>query len=181
MFIPEGTPTRSRTIQGDAYEAAGYPDFSFDIPRPFVPEDFSSIAEKYSVSATGLANGMNQLLAENIRNNFAKRVKDAGDSPDVEKLQAELDTYIGEYEFGVRRSGGGRAGNPVEKEAMEIARNKVKSALQEKGHKLSDISSARITELATEALAKHPEWTKAAETVVKQREAVADIQLEELS
>lgn len=123
------------------------------------------------------ASAMNQLLAENIRNNFAKRVKDADD---VAGLQAELDNYVKEYEFGVRRSGGGRTGDPVEAEAMAIARSKVKQALQAKGHKLADISASKITELASQALAKHPEWTDLAVQVVSQRDAVADVELEGL-
>jgi|ETNvirnome_6_100_1030635.scaffolds.fasta_scaffold00132_13 hypothetical protein len=148
---------------------------SFTIPAPF--------AEGHAVTANEAA-ALNQLLAENIRNNFAKRVKEGGEAdPPVaaDVLQAELDQYVTEYEFGVRRSGGGRSSDPVEVEAMSIARDKVKDALRAKGYKLADISAGRITELASEYLEKNPQWRETAKSVVEQRNATADEVLEDIT
>ena len=145
MLIPEGTPTRSRTIQGDAYEAAGYPDFSFDIPRPFTPEDFASIAEKYSVSATGLANGANQLLAENVGNNMAAKIKAIvranetlkdGEEPSALPSQEDLDEMLAAYDFsGVRTSTGGTVGlSALEKALYRYARQAVRAIIKANGY-----------------------------------------------
>jgi len=145
MFIPENTPTRSRTIQGDAYEAAGYPDFSFDIPRPFVAEDFTEVASKYQVAPVGLANGLNQLLSENLGNNMAAKVKSAvkanealkeGDEPTALPDQSDMDKMLADYDFsGVRASSGGTVGlSPLERALYVYARQLVRKILKKNGY-----------------------------------------------
>lgn len=129
------------------------------------------------------ANVLNQTLAENLRNNYSNTVKDAvkeaGDDAsavDVKALQKGLDEYTGEYEFGVRRSGGGgggRAMDPVEKKAMDLARAKVREYLKAKGYKISEVKGAKITELATQLLEKTPALMEEAKRQIEAAQQVA--------
>jgi len=101
--VTADTPRGDVTIQGVVLSVA----------RPF--------AEGH-VCNEGEAGALNQLLAENVRNNMAGRIKrviDDGAEPNVQEFQNQLDTYVLEYEFG-KRSGGGRGMDPVEKEARLI-------------------------------------------------------------
>src|SRR5215471_12844559 len=76
---------------------------------------------------SGEANALNQTYHENLRNNFAKRVKDAIEAGgyDQSAIQREFDSYAEKYEFGVRTGGGGSTRDPVLAEALAIARNMI--------------------------------------------------------
>jgi hypothetical protein len=166
MDFNDQTPRRNVTISG----------VQFSVPEP--------IAEGHKVNENEAA-ALNQVLAENVRNNFANRVKkaqEAGEDPSA--LQAELDQYVGEYEFGVRRGGGGGATSskdPVEKEAEALAKAKVKEALKSKGHKISDVSSEKISELTKNALEKYPEFREQAKQIVEARQSVGSELMEDVS
>lgn len=137
------------------------------------------------------ANVLNQTLAENLRNNFASVVRDrlairgedgkatdqlrAATDADKAELQAAFDKYITEYEFGVRRAGA-RVVDPIEKEALSIAKDAVKSALAKKGFKLGDgegqVGKAKFQELV-DGYSKKPEVLKEAARRVKQAQSLA--------
>lgn len=162
MQIDKNTETREVTIQGN----------QFNVPAPF--------AEGHPCTANEAA-ALNQLLAENVRNNFSKRVKETVEAGgDIASLQKELDNYVAEYEFGVRRSaGGGRAPvDPVEKEALNLATERVKDSLREKGYKVSDIGNAKIKELAADAVEKYPHFRDQAKKIVKERSKIGSDALE---
>jgi hypothetical protein len=122
---------------------------TFSVPMPYVAGH--QLTE-------GEADQLNQVLHENIRNNYAKKVKDAvtGSTFDQATMQSELDDYSVSYEFGVR-SGGGRISDPIEREAMTIAKELVKAKIREKGGKVADYKAADITELAEGVVARYPE------------------------
>jgi hypothetical protein len=63
----------------------------------------------------GEARALNQTRLENIRNNLAAKAKQGA------LTQEYGDTYIASYEFG-ERTGGSRTHDPIEAEALEIAR-----------------------------------------------------------
>jgi hypothetical protein len=141
MDIQANTPVKEVTIQG----------FRLTVPAPYAEGHVLSEAE---------AAVLNQTLAENLRNNFGsliKRSKDEAEAagnefaPDTENLQADLDAYVAEYEFGAKRGGGGGSisRDPVERKAMQLAKNVIKSAIQAKGGKIKDVGNDKITELAT--------------------------------
>lgn len=126
------------------------------------------------------AQALNQTRAENIRNNFAKTVKDAkpedGALTDEQKaaLQSDLDKYAAEYEFSV---GGGRTLDPIDKEAKLIAANIIDGAIAKSG-----MSRAKYIEtkgkdyydgLIAQMMAK-PNVRDEATEIVKRREAIAD-------
>lgn len=123
------------------------------------------------------AGAMNQLFKENIRNNFAPRIKamsEGGESLDA--MQKAADEYCGEYEFGLTRSGGSRDAKKTA--AMGIARKLVRSALLKKGYKSKDIEAPRVTELAEAALGKNENdwiWEQAEAQVALQKDSTGDI------
>ena len=159
MDFNDQTPRRNITIAG----------VQLSVPEP--------ITEGHQVNENEAA-ALNQVLAENVRNNFANRVKKAQENgEDTESLQQELEAYVADYEFGVRRGGGGGSAtskDPVEKEAMALARAKVKEALKSKGHKISDVANEKINELAANALEKHPEFREQAKQIVEARQGVGE-------
>lgn len=105
------------------------------------------------------ASALNQLRRENIRNNMAKSVKDADEAGtfDQDAMQAQVTEYSDAYEFG-QRTGGGATGDPVKREAMEMARQAIRKAIKEGGKKLSDYSAAQITAAAEAQLEKNPAY-----------------------
>jgi len=136
-------------------------DNKFVVPQPFAAGH--TCTENESAA-------LNQILVENTRNNFAKRVKTAVENGtfNLADMQTELDKYLAGYEFGVRRGGGPT--DPIGKEATSLAKELIKNALRKKGFKLADLSSKRLNELAVEALEKNPDIRKEAESRVKRRE-----------
>lgn len=107
----------------------------------------------------GEASALNQTYHENLRNNFAKKVKDAGATPDLAALQAELDAYAAEYAFGVRSGGGGAVRDPVMSEALRMAKKQIAELLRKQGKKVADFEPAAITN-AAKALLSRPEGEK---------------------
>ncbi len=129
---------------------------------------------------------LNQTYGENIRNNTTalvkKAIEDAGglENIDATALQAKVNSYINTYDFGVRRGGGlGRVSlDPVTKEAIRIASDKVKEALRKQGNNLKDIGAKKIRELAEQALEKYPQIREAAEQAVALKSEIGIGELE---
>jgi len=91
------------------------------------------------------ASALNQTYFENLRNNFAGKAKEGSG-------QDEFDAYVAAYQFGVRSAGGSR--DPIESEAMELARESVRDAIKRAGKKISDYKASVISEAAEKLLAK---------------------------
>ena len=163
MEFNKETPVGSFLIQGQ----------TFAIPKPFLEGH----------ACTGPDAGvLNQTLAENTRNNWSDRVKKAleeatDEAPfDTHKMQAEIDEYLEGYDFGVRRGRG--PADPIEREALNIAKDIVKNALREKGFKLADIDTEDINRLADECVAANPDITKEAKRRVEQRGKIAATEMD---
>jgi hypothetical protein len=135
--ISDQTPRTGIQIAGE----------SFTVPQPY--------AEGHVLTANE-ASSLNQTYAENVRNNFASKVKEANEAGtfDLAVFQGRLDDYTAEYEFGQRTGGGGRSSDPVQAEAMSITRDLVRQALSKKGLKLADVPASEISRLAKAQLAK---------------------------
>lgn len=121
----------------------------------------------------GEASALNQTYHENLRNNFAKQVKEGLESGNetVESLQSKLDTYAADYQFGVR-TGGGAVRDPVQAEAMNIAKSHIRGALKKKGVKVTEVTASAITEAAKKLLA-HEHHGHKIMALAKQRVAEA--------
>lgn len=91
------------------------------------------------------ANALNQVRFENLRNNFAPKAKEGAS-------QEDFDAYASSYQFGVRTGGGSRL-DPVQAEAMSLAKDQIKAALKSAGKNISDYKAAAITAAAEKLLA----------------------------
>jgi len=160
MQITNDTPTRTVTISG--YQVA--------VPQPY--DAGHELRENE-------AQALNQVLAENLRNNLASKLKTAAEEgADQNALQEIVDNYAQEYDFGTRPGGSGspKTKDPVEKEALSIARERVRTALKNKGFKLSGedgVAKEQVDKLVAQALEQHPEIYDKAREIVKSRESVA--------
>lgn len=123
--MTEAETARSITIQG----------IDFTIPQPY---------NAGHVLTENEARHLNQTYAENVRNNFAKTVKASLDGVEGAVPQADLVAALAEYTSkysldSVRAVGTStaRSLDPVEKEALSLAKDIVKSALEKQGRKLT--------------------------------------------
>ncbi len=131
---------------------------------------------------------MNQTRDENLRNNYAAKIKALMKESKVEesskladpqlaKLKTEFPVFEEAYEFGSR--GGAREVDPVRKQAMLFATNSVKNALKKKGIKISEVGPDKIKELAEGAIVKNPKFMeKAAVAVAARDEAAKELEIE---
>lgn len=139
-------------------------DNSFTVPQPY--------SEGHVLNANE-ASALNQTYAENVRNNQAKAIKEAiaAGTFNLEVFQGKVDDYTSGYEFGVR-TGGGRSGDPVMQEAMDIARDLVRKAIVKAGKALKDYTAANISTLARGVLDRNDE--KAAKILATARQRVEE-------
>lgn len=93
------------------------------------------------------ANALNQLLSENVRNNFAPKVEKS----EVAPTQEDLDNYVAGYQFGVRSVS---SSDPVEKVMRQLVERKLIEALKARGktNPASALKSSRM--LSTQLLRK---------------------------
>jgi len=131
------------------------------------------------------ASAFNQLLHENLRNNFAKTVKNADEAqkagkPAVsqEDLQRQFDEYASKYEFGVRKSGGGGDSSlpkdPTLRQAHSMAREAIRALAKKKSF---TVSAEWVASKVPEFLEKNPAYLEEARRRV---ESQASISVEEL-
>jgi hypothetical protein len=127
------------------------------------------------------ARALNGLLHENLRNNFAKRVKDgmsSGQSRD--DLQSALDQYSGTYTFEAKRVGGaGRTSDPYRREAKAIAKNAIIASLKRQGKDPKQIESAKLLD-AIEKASQRDDIKELARRRVDEQKALAGDSLSEL-
>lgn len=150
MQIPKNSEIRAVSIAEEI----------FRIPAPF---------KEGHVCTANEAAALNQLLAENVRNNKYKRfkkLKDAG-AFDLEEAQKEINEYLEAYEFG---SGTNRSSDPIYIEAKNIASQHIKESLKKEGYKLVDIPQKRINELSEALINKNPKILDIAARIVRERE-----------
>jgi len=162
MQFSKETPTKKVKIQ----------DLIFEVPAPFVEGHVCTKAE------SGV---LNQTLAENTRNNMAKLLKSAVEDSSFEhnEFQAKIDEFLEEYEFGVRRGRG--SADPIEREALIIARDLIRNALRRAGYKVADVDSQEITRLALEAIDENDNINIEAKRRVDQRQSIAAVDISSLN
>lgn len=167
------TPVSTITIQGIAFE----------VDRPYKAGDH--------VLTEGEAHALNQTRAENLRNNFAPKVRAAFDeyrkanglaedadvaatAIDADALQTDFDKYAADYKFAPGAGGGPRTPvDPVQREAIRIAGEKVKGALQQKNIKINSVSKDRMAELIQQVITKYPDITAEAQRRVQSAAAIS--------
>ena len=166
MNITQETPRAEITIKGGTFLA----------PEPY--------AEGHVLTANE-ASAMNQLLHENLRNNFAKKVELALEEVsgkvadlDMETLQAAFDEYAQGYEFGVRKASTRTAVDPVERELYKIAGALVRKALRSKGVDLKTVSEEQFDTFVESAIAARPQLRDEAVAAVESKKRIAAISIE---
>ena len=118
---------------------------------------------------------LNGLLKENVRNLVREAIKthlSKGGKPD--EVQSIVDKCISHYEFGA--GGGGRTSDPVDKEAVSIARTRIEVDMTAKGQKVANIEGGAkaITKMARELAAADPSIRKQAASIVAMRQKAVE-------
>lgn len=138
------------------------------------------------------AAALNQVRAENIRNNTARMVKAAIKEAEVEdaeglseekvtELLQAIETYDKEYEFNMASVGGGRTPtDPVEVEAKKIAKQLINAQLKEQGKKVGDVDKDKYAAAVATVAAREDIRQRAAEAI-DARKAAAETALEGLN
>lgn len=109
------------------------------------------------------ANALNQLLSENVRNNFAPKVEKSKVAP----TQEDLDNYVASYQFGVRSVS---SSDPVEKVMRQLVERKLIEALKARGKNKSSLSSEEFKNAIDAAVEKNRDvlYAKAKKIVMMQ-------------
>lgn len=132
------------------------------------------------------AGAFNQLFHENLRNNFAKTVKEAKEKAEKEgtplnlaALQGQFDGYAAEYKFGARRVGGGGdtslPKDPVERQAHIMARETIREKAKAKGIK---VTAEWIASKVPEFLSKNPAYMAEAQRRVDSAKAISSEEID---
>lgn len=157
--------TKAITIQGH----------TFDATQPYAAGHAITEAE---------AKALNQVRAENLRNNFATKIKSAqGDAEALTEeqlatLRAEFAEYDAAYEFTLASVGGGkRETDPVQAEAKRIAKSIVTAKLKEKGKAVKDVD-ADVLANAIAKVAESEGVQKLAKKNVAERNKAAEMDLD---
>lgn len=207
MNIPETAERKPLTIYG----------LTFSVPVVVTAENIcESLTDVCEPSMA--AQILQQTFMENWRNNFAKSVADTikklatengiefskvsilsdedaqtiNDAIDIDQLQVGLDAYIQTYVPGIRRTGGGEALSPVDREsrklAVEIVRGYLESELgigrtaRSETYKTWDAKiqeelnmtgAEHIEEMAQNLIEANPTIRETAESNIKARENLA--------
>lgn len=138
----------------------------------------------------GEANQLNSVRGENLRNNFASKVKDAkaeavkarGEGAELTEeeiagLVSEFASYDSQYQFAGKRISRGPA-DPVKAKARKMARETIEGALRAKNIKPSELADGKMDELIDKYLDAHPEVTEEARAQVEKIKAEASAALE---
>lgn len=134
MFKQDSTPTRFRTVLEDTYAAAGFPEFQFQIPQPFTAEHVAGVSD-LGASPNGVANQLNQVLAENLCNNIAARVRNAVKNGQPLPTQADMDTLYTVYDFsGLRQTSASSPASLFDRVFTRLAGAFIKRLLKKKGY-----------------------------------------------
>ena len=152
MIKNDNTPVRFRTVLEAAYADAGQPDFQFCIPQPFTAEHVSGVAE-IGASPQGVANQINQVLAENLCNNIAARIRNAIKSGTALPTQDDMDTLYLTYDFsGLRQPSGSSAVSLFDRIFTRMAGQFIKRLLKRKGyqHMAAPVTVAKKDETPAE-------------------------------
>lgn len=147
------------TFQEKDRKAAKIHGIQVQVPCPY--------AEGHTLTANE-AEALNAHFVDGVRSRVSAQLKDQEIS--AEEAQRIIEQAAQEYTFGER---GGRPGDPIKTEAMNIARSIVREQLKKKGYNLSDVPDKKITELAKQVVEKNPKIRERAAEVVREREAMA--------
>lgn len=161
--------------------------YKFEVPEGVLAQ----YAVGYTIADEGEASALRQVKMENLRNNFAAKVRSALDQakqagqdtlPDdqINALQNDFTNYAGEYKFGARTAGEPRQRmDPLTKEMFALARDDFKKAYHAKFGEAAptDLVKERIGELIDK---RRDDYVKRAKAILRQRDTAAEGTLESI-
>lgn len=168
----QALPT-SKTIQiGDKERK-----LSFDIPFKFAPGHVCNENE---------SNVLNQIMRENIGNNWRKKVQATldgeKDALSEDDLRSQITAYAAGYEFSAVGAGGGReALSPLEREARKIAKQVVVAMISQpseafpQGRKIKDIDEEKFAAEVARIAATDKVQALAAKNLKAQEKSLNDL------
>jgi len=119
------------------------------------------------------AEALNQTLAENLRNNFAARMKRAAEDG-TQLSQEDFDTYAQAYSFGARVSTSARVvRDPVATEERKLAEAAIREAIKAKGLKVKDVPAETFETYVNRAVSEG-RYRAQAESIVEARSVKVD-------
>lgn len=124
------------------------------------------------------AKALNQLLAENLRNNFAARMKAAAEAEPPKVLtQDNFDDYAETYQLGVRGTRGriGAQVDPVDVEERRLATAAIKEAIKAKGIKVASVPKETLEAYVERAVAGG-KFREQAEAIVEAKSSVTGLE-----
>lgn len=126
---------------------------------------------------------LNRIAGENVRNNSAKKIKQAkkqhGENlPQnvLDDLTKDIVAYAESYEFRGKRQA--RTIDPVEREAKKIAKERILAKLREKDYKVNQMPDGWMDAQITTVLGKYPEIMAEAEKRVRAGQEFGEIVLD---
>jgi hypothetical protein len=169
-ITPKGSPPMNKEIS--------IHEQTFSVSAPY--------AEGHVITALE-AKALNQTRAENIANNFRKRIKAALDNAEVEPkpegyetldaVRAALTKYDTEYTFSMPSSR--EPVDPVEREAVKLAKESIRAALAADGRKMKDVDEEKL-EAAIQKLSEREDIVAEAKRRVKASKKSAENTLADL-
>ena len=167
-FVEPSTPTTKWTLGRTTSTPAG---------RTCSPSSFVTSSRTFTgpapyaeghVCTKAEADALNQTLAENLRNNFAARLKKAADAG--EHLdQHDFDAYAEDYSFGSRQPRAVK--DPVATEERKLAKSAVVAKLKLKGVKAKDVPEDTLEGYINMAVATGKFRAEAERLVAAERDA----------
>ena len=121
------------------------------------------------------AEALNQTLAENLRNNFAARMKRAAE--DGEQLtQHDFEKYAHAYSFGARVTTTTTrvVRDPIATEERNLAKDAIRQAIRDKGLKVKDVPAETFEAYVNRAVSEG-RYRKQAEAIVAARSVKVDL------
>jgi hypothetical protein len=169
-----GTAAETETTGNESTVAANptitIQGLTFAVPTPYAEGHVLNTAE---------ASTLNQVLSENLRNNFAGTVKKAidaatanGGSLDEAALQAQFAEYSASYEFHGRRAGKAHV-DPVTRTAQSLAKGAIMAALKKNKIDAKTLPEGKMDELVAGLLAKDSQFMDEAKRRVDAAKSLA--------
>jgi hypothetical protein len=151
---------------------------TFEAPQPY------STGHQCTEAEAGV---LNSALAENLRNNFSRKVRAACEEtktekalelsvPHVAELQHQFAKYAAEYTFASARPSAARL-SPVDRAAHRIAADLVREKLRERGLSAVDLAEGKFDELVAQVAAREAVQAEAARRVAA-TQAIVDTALD---
>jgi len=155
--------------------------YKFEVPAAVI----DGIVVGYVLADEGEVHALRQTKLENLRNNFAPKVKAAYNGDEtlsdekVAALQSEFNTYAEGYKFGIRTGGPRARLDPLTREMLNLAKDDIRRAYLAKYDEKPETD--RVNELAEELIDKRrDDYMKRANAIIRQRHAAGTGTLEDL-